>query len=169
MLSTWTSRKRSKKSASCLNGWRGQGCSRHCLLIVIAVCGLCSLFTGCDSCLSACLPERSGWFAKRASTESKQPCLLSSLGVTYYGSFDCVAVGFADGNSAQDDIYVGGRMDFQVNGETYFLSLAENERQWVVLVATAEGARPVPVYVDGAETEDLTVVVEDRERRGIVN
>jgi hypothetical protein len=63
----------------------------------------------------------------------------------------------------------GGRMDFQVNGETYFLSLAENERQWVVLVATAEGARPVPVYVDGAEAEDLTVVVEDRERRGIVN
>ena len=82
---------------------------------------------------------------------------------------DCVAVRFADGNSAPDDIYVGGRMDFQVNGETYFLSLGENERQWVVLVATAEGARPVPVYVDGAEAEDLTVVVEDRERRGIVN
>jgi len=36
-------------------------------------------------------------------------------------------------------------------------------------VATAEGSRPVPVYVDGAESEDLTVVVEDKERRRIVN
>ncbi len=64
---------------------------------------------------------------------------------------------------------MGDKMDFQVNGETYFLSLAENERQWVVFVETAEGSRPVPVYVDGAEAEDLTVVVEDKERRRIVN
>jgi hypothetical protein len=60
-------------------------------------------------------------------------------------------------------------MDFQVNGETYFLSLAEDERQWVVLVSTATGARPVPVYDDGAESEDLTLVVEDKERRKILN
>jgi hypothetical protein len=60
-------------------------------------------------------------------------------------------------------------MDFQVNGETYFLSLAEDDRRWLVFVATAEGSRPVPVYVDGAESEDLTVVVEDKERRRIVN
>jgi hypothetical protein len=56
-----------------------------------------------------------------------------------------------------------------VNGETYFLSVAEDEREWLVFVATAEGSRPVPVYVDGAESEDLTVVVEDKERRKIVN
>ncbi len=60
-------------------------------------------------------------------------------------------------------------MDFQVNGETYYLSLAEDERQWLVLVSTAMGTRQVPVYVDGAEAEDLTVVVEDKERRRIVN
>ncbi len=60
-------------------------------------------------------------------------------------------------------------MDFQVNGETYFLSLAEDQRQWLVFVATAEGSRPLPVYVDGAESEDLKLVVEDKERRKILN
>jgi len=60
-------------------------------------------------------------------------------------------------------------MDFQVNGETYFLSLAENERQWLVFVATAEGSRPIPVYADGAESEDLKLVIEDKVRRRILN
>jgi hypothetical protein len=60
-------------------------------------------------------------------------------------------------------------MDFQVNGETYFLSLAEDEARWLVFVQGAEGPRHVPVYVDEAESEDLKVVVEDKERRKIVN
>jgi len=60
-------------------------------------------------------------------------------------------------------------LDFQVNGETYFLSLAEDERRWLVFVESATGTRPVPVYVDGAEFEDLTLVVEDKERRKILN
>ncbi len=37
-------------------------------------------------------------------------------------------------------------MDFQVNDETYFLSLAENERQWRVFVSTPTGARRIPIY-----------------------
>jgi hypothetical protein len=60
-------------------------------------------------------------------------------------------------------------LDFQVNGETYFLSLAEDERQWLVFVSTPTGARSVPVYVDVPDSEDLRVVVEDKERRKIVN
>ncbi len=60
-------------------------------------------------------------------------------------------------------------MDFQVNGETYFLSLAEDERRWLVFVEGVEGTRSVPVYADGAESEDLKIVVEDRERRNILN
>ena len=60
-------------------------------------------------------------------------------------------------------------MDFQVNGETYFLSLAEDERRWLVFVSTPTGARPVPVYEDVQEVEDLTLVVEDKERRNIPN
>jgi hypothetical protein len=60
-------------------------------------------------------------------------------------------------------------VDFQVNGETYFLSLAEDERRWLVFVEGATGTRRVPVYVDGAESEDLKVVIDDKERRRILN
>ena len=60
-------------------------------------------------------------------------------------------------------------MDFQVNGETYILSLAEDEPRWLVFVSTPTGVRPVHVYEDMPESEDLKVVVEDKERRNIVN
>jgi hypothetical protein len=60
-------------------------------------------------------------------------------------------------------------VEFQVNGETYFLSLAEDERRWLVMVETDRGARPVPVYEDIPEFEDLKLVIEDKERRKIVN
>jgi hypothetical protein len=60
-------------------------------------------------------------------------------------------------------------MDFQVNGETYFLSLAEDEQRWLVYVEGAAGTRRVPVYVDGAELEDVKLVIEDRDRRKILN
>ncbi len=60
-------------------------------------------------------------------------------------------------------------MDFQVNNETYFLSLAENERQWLVLVETPTGTRQIPVYVDAPESEEATVLIEDKQRRKIVN
>ena len=55
-------------------------------------------------------------------------------------------------------------MDFQVNDETYFLSLAENERQWRVFVSTPTGARRIPIYDDGGETESLLVLEEDEQR-----
>ena len=60
-------------------------------------------------------------------------------------------------------------MDFQINDETYFLSLAENQRRWEVFVSTPTGARPIPVYDDAADFDDLTLVVEDSERRKIPN
>lgn len=60
-------------------------------------------------------------------------------------------------------------MDFQVNGETYFLGLAEDERRWQVLLSTHTGAREIPVYEDASEFEDVTVVVEDKKRRRVVN
>jgi hypothetical protein len=60
-------------------------------------------------------------------------------------------------------------VDFQVNGETYFLSLAEDERRWLVFVQSITGTRSLPVYVDGAESEGLKLVVEDKARRKILN
>ena len=60
-------------------------------------------------------------------------------------------------------------MNFQVNGETYFLSLADDERRWLVFVEDSTGTRRVPVYEDGPEFEDLKLVIEDKERRKILN
>lgn len=56
-------------------------------------------------------------------------------------------------------------MDFQINDETYFLSLADGQRGWEVFVSTPTGARPIPVYVDAPESEGFVVVQEDRHRR----
>ena len=61
-------------------------------------------------------------------------------------------------------------MDFQVNDETYFLSLAENERQWLVYVDTPNGPMSVPVYEDEETLDDgVKVVIEDNKRQKIVN
>ena len=61
-------------------------------------------------------------------------------------------------------------MDFQVNDETYFLDLADDERgQWLVFAETPTGVRRIPVYVDEPIFEDMTVLVEDGHRRKIVN
>jgi hypothetical protein len=55
-------------------------------------------------------------------------------------------------------------MDFQVHEQTYFLSLAEDEKRWECFVATPDGARPVPVYVDAAEAGPIVVLAEERHR-----
>jgi len=36
---------------------------------------------------------------------------------------------------------VGGEMDFQVQEQTYFLTLADDDKRWEVFVATPTGAR----------------------------
>jgi hypothetical protein len=64
----------------------------------------------------------------------------------------------------------GVKLDFQINNETYFLDLAENERQWLVFVDTPNGPLSIPVYVDEETLDDGSkVVVEDNQRRKIVN
>jgi hypothetical protein len=65
-------------------------------------------------------------------------------------------------------------MDFQVNDQTYFVSLGEYPGDWEVFVATPNGARAIPVYNDAADSEDSdiddsAILVEDKRRRKIVN
>ena len=78
-------------------------------------------------------------------------------------------------NSAQDDTIVlstemGDEVDFQVNNETYYIDLADQEGQWLVFAQTPTGVRRIPVYVDApAVDEDLPLLVEDKKRRKIVN
>jgi hypothetical protein len=60
-------------------------------------------------------------------------------------------------------------MDFELNGNTYFVDLGD-ERGWQVFVSTPNGARSIPVYEDALDTGDeLTVVVQDERKRKIVN
>jgi len=60
-------------------------------------------------------------------------------------------------------------LNFEVNEATYFLDLSEDARQWVVFVETPTGARRIPVYADTAPLEDVPVLVEDKQRRKLVN
>jgi hypothetical protein len=60
-------------------------------------------------------------------------------------------------------------MNFEVNGENYFLTLGENQGQWLVYVSTPDGPRPVPVYEDLSEFSDLNLVLQDKKRRSLVN
>ena len=60
-------------------------------------------------------------------------------------------------------------LNFQVNNETYFLSLAENDRRWLLFVSTPEGVKPVPIYEDAPPFDDVKIVLEDLEKKEIVN
>jgi hypothetical protein len=58
-----------------------------------------------------------------------------------------------------------GKMDFQVNEETYILTLAEDERRWQVFVSTPTGSRRIPVYVDAPGLEALVVLQDEKQGR----
>ncbi|HLV89354.1 MAG TPA: hypothetical protein VKV39_20380 [Candidatus Sulfotelmatobacter sp.] len=51
-------------------------------------------------------------------------------------------------------------MDFQVNNQTYFLDLSDDERQWLVFVETADGPREIPVYVDAPPSDEVKLVAK---------
>lgn len=55
-------------------------------------------------------------------------------------------------------------MDFQVNDQTYFLNIGDNDGGWEVMVATPNGAREIPVYVDSAQGERTIVLQADEHR-----
>ena len=61
-------------------------------------------------------------------------------------------------------------LDFEVNNETYFLDLSDDERgQWIVMAQTPTGMRQIPVYVDELTADEFPLMVEDKKRRRIVN
>jgi len=59
-------------------------------------------------------------------------------------------------------------MDFEINGDTYFVNLAEHHG-WEVLVSTPTGARNIPVYDDVLDADETIVVFEDERKRRIPN
>jgi len=54
-------------------------------------------------------------------------------------------------------------LDFQVKDQTYFLGFEDEEGEWEVFVASANGARRIPVYVDRAPFNDVKVVAKHGE------
>ena len=56
-----------------------------------------------------------------------------------------------------------------MNEQNYFLDLAEDAREWLVFVETPTGTRQIPVYVDEDTAENAPLLVEDNQRRKIVN
>jgi hypothetical protein len=55
-------------------------------------------------------------------------------------------------------------MDFQVNEQTYFLGLAEDERRWLFFVSTPTGMQPIPIYVDTPNSESVLVLQGETQR-----
>jgi hypothetical protein len=51
-------------------------------------------------------------------------------------------------------------LQFEVNGQTYFLAFVEDERRWYVFAPGAGGLRRIPVYVD-APAAGKIVLAED--------
>jgi hypothetical protein len=54
-------------------------------------------------------------------------------------------------------------LDFQVNDQTYFLGLSDKEGEWEVFVASPNGPRRIPVYVDSAPFDKVKVLAKHRE------
>jgi len=56
-------------------------------------------------------------------------------------------------------------LQFEVNGQDYFLNFMEDERRWFVLVPTPTGLQRIPVYIDGSDYERIGTAEKDRQKR----
>jgi hypothetical protein len=57
------------------------------------------------------------------------------------------------------------KLQFEVNGQDYFLNFVEDERRWFVLVPTETGVTRIPVYVDVQDYERIGLPGNDRQNR----
>jgi hypothetical protein len=57
------------------------------------------------------------------------------------------------------------KLQFEINGQDYFLNFVEDERRWFVLVPSETGLNRIPVYVDVSKYERAGTSERDRQRR----
>ena len=50
------------------------------------------------------------------------------------------------------------KLQFEVNGQDYFLNFAEDEAYWYVLAPTLTGVQRIPVYVDSPAYERFGIL-----------
>ena len=55
-------------------------------------------------------------------------------------------------------------MQFEVNGQEYFLNLVENESRWYVFMPSLTGLHRIPVYVDVPKYERIGVLHAGRHK-----
>jgi hypothetical protein len=56
------------------------------------------------------------------------------------------------------------KLQFEVNGQTYFLNFAEDEGRWYVFAQTITGINRIPVYVDAPKYERIGVLEAGRHK-----
>ncbi len=54
-------------------------------------------------------------------------------------------------------------MEFEVNGQNYFLGFVEDERRWYVFAPTASGLNRIPVYVDAPAMGKILLADESKQ------
>jgi hypothetical protein len=58
-------------------------------------------------------------------------------------------------------------VQFEVNGQNYFLDFVEDERRWFVFAPTMTGINRIPVYVDAPAAGKI--VLADESKQTITN
>ena len=53
-------------------------------------------------------------------------------------------------------------MQFEVNGEDYFLNFVEDERRWFVFAPSPTGLQRIPVYIDASDYDRGIFPEKDR-------
>jgi hypothetical protein len=56
-------------------------------------------------------------------------------------------------------------LQFEVNGQDYFLNFVQDQRRWFVLVPRETGVTRIPVYVDVENYERTGLSEKDRQHR----
>ena len=56
------------------------------------------------------------------------------------------------------------KLQFEANGQTYFLNFAEDEGRWYVFAQTLTGVNRIPVYVDAPKYERIGVLEAGRHK-----
>ncbi len=54
-------------------------------------------------------------------------------------------------------------MEFEVNGQKYFLGFVEDERRWYVFAPTASGLNRIPVYIDAPAMGKILLADENKQ------
>jgi len=54
-------------------------------------------------------------------------------------------------------------LQFEVNGQKYFLAFIEEERRWYVFAPSPSGLNRIPVYVDASATGKVLLADESKQ------